>query len=85
MVIAELALGGLGGLARSCVGLIKALRNDVDINWKYTISTVFSSAIIGMVAGFLFDSNYKMSLVSGYIGMDLLESVYKIYFRKNIY
>ena len=74
--------GLLGGLARAGVGFLKAMRNDVDINWKYTGITVVSSAVIGAAAGILFDSDPKMSVVAGYIGTDLLENVYKIAMKR---
>ena len=85
MVIYEVAvLGILGGLARAAVGMLKALRNDVDIVWKYAAITVFSSAVVGAVAGILFDSDPKISLIAGYAGMDLLENVYKIVLKKKL-
>ena len=45
---------------------------------------MFSSAVVGAVAGILFDSDPKISLIAGYAGMDLLENVYKIVLKKNL-
>ncbi len=84
MVLYAALFGLIGGTARACVGLTKALRNDVNIVWRYTIITVISSAIIGAAAGILFDSDPKISLVAGYIGTELLENSYKIIFKRSL-
>jgi hypothetical protein len=84
MVLTGALFGLLGGIARAAVGLTKAMRQDVEIVWKYAIITIISSGVIGMAAGILFDSDPKISVVAGYIGMDLLENSYKIIFRKNM-
>ena len=84
MILESALLGLLGGLARAAVGLIKALRNDIEIVWKYTIITIISSAIIGAAAGILIDSDYKLSLIAGYVGTDLLENLYTIIFKRKL-
>jgi fluoride ion exporter CrcB/FEX len=83
MLIEYALLGALGGLARSCVGLLKALRNNVEIDWAHTTVTIIASAIIGSTAGLIFNSDYKISLIAGYIGTDLLENIAKIFLKKN--
>ncbi len=82
MIWENAALGLLGGIARACVGLLKAMRNDVEIVWTYTAVTIIASGIIGAAAGALFDSDAKMSVIAGYVGTDLLENTYKIIFKK---
>ncbi len=76
------ALGLLGGIARACVGLLKAMRNDVEIVWSYSLVTIIASGIIGAAAGMIFNSDVKISVIAGYIGTDLLENTYKIIFKK---
>jgi len=76
------ALGLLGGVARASVGLLKAMRNDVEIVWTYTLITVIASGVVGAAAGILFDSDARMSVIAGYVGTDLLENTYKIIFKK---
>ena len=83
MLIQYALLGALGGLARSCVGLLKALRNGTQIDWAHTTVTIIASAIIGSAAGILFNSDYKYSVVAGYIGTDLLENFAKIILKKS--
>ena len=82
MIWENIALGLLGGLARACVGLLKAIRNKKKIVWKYTAISILASGIVGAAAGALFDSDTKMSIIAGYIGTDLLENTYKIIFKK---
>ena len=82
MIIESIALGLLGGLARACVGLLKAMRNDVKIVWSYTLTTIIASGIIGAAAGTLFNSEASMSVIAGYVGTDLLENAYKIVLKK---
>lgn len=84
MLTQALGLGLLGGLARACVGLLKALRNDVDIIWSYTFVTIIASGIIGAAAGVLFDGSSSYALIAGYIGTDILENAYKIIFKKQV-
>jgi hypothetical protein len=81
MVFLSLGLGAIGGVARASVGLMKAMRSDMQIHWGYSLLTVFLSAIIGAAAGVLFDSDPKLTVVAGYIGTDLLEGAYKIVFK----
>ncbi|MBI5797481.1 hypothetical protein HZA98_01095 [Candidatus Woesearchaeota archaeon] len=84
MLTQALGLGLLGGLARACVGLLKALRNDVSIIWSYTLITIIASGIIGAAAGVLFDGYASYALIAGYIGTDILENAYKIIFKKQV-
>ena len=82
MILESIGLGLLGGIARACVGLLKAMRNNVEIVWSYTAITIIASGIIGAAAGALLNSDAKMSVIAGYIGTDLLENAYKIAFKK---
>jgi hypothetical protein len=83
MVLLSIGLGSLGGAARAFVGLLKAMRRHEEIHWGYTAFTIIASAVIGGAAGVLFDSDPKVSVIAGYVGLDLLESIYKITFGKS--
>ena len=39
--------------------------------------TLFVSGLIGGMLGFVFDIDYKIAALSGYVGTDILESVFK--------
>ena len=70
-------LGGLGGLTRGLVGLLKALSLRRKILWFYYLITVVIALIIGVFVGIVFNFDPRLSLLSGYAGTDILEGIYK--------
>lgn len=70
-------LGGIGGLTRGLVGLLKALSLRRRIIWSYYFITVLIAAIIGIFTGIIFSFDYRLSLLAGYAGTDILEGIYK--------
>lgn len=75
-------LGGIGGLARSTVGLSKALARGKKVVWKYWGSTIVLAVLIGIFAGIVFNFDYRANLLAGYAGTDILEGTYKSLIRK---
>ena len=70
--------GFTGGAARACVGALKAVKRKQKFKWKYFLFSLASSGIIGVFTGLLYDADYKITLIAGYAGTDLIESVYKM-------
>lgn len=70
-------LGGIGGLTRGVVGLLKALSLRRKILWGYYVITVLIALIIGIFIGIIFDFDPRLSLLAGYAGTDILEGIYK--------
>ena len=70
-------LGGIGGLIRGVVGLLKALSLRRRIFWPYYLITVAIALIIGIFVGIIFDFDPRLSLLAGYAGTDILEGIYK--------
>ena len=70
-------LGGIGGLTRGVVGLLKALSLRRRILWGYYVITVVIALIIGVFIGIIFDFDPRLSLLAGYAGTDILEGIYK--------
>jgi fluoride ion exporter CrcB/FEX len=70
-------LGGVGGLTRGFIGLLKALSLKRKILWGYYSITVLVSLIIGIFVGLIFNFDYRLSLLAGYAGTDILEGIYK--------
>ena len=70
-------LGGIGGLTRGVVGLLKALSLRRKILWNYYMITVLIALIIGVFIGIIFDFDPRLSLLAGYAGTDILEGIYK--------
>ena len=78
-------LGGVGGLTRGVVGLLKALSLRRQIMWGYYLITVFIAVIIGVFVGIVFDFDPRLSLLAGYAGTDILEGIYKSFAVQKVY
>jgi len=84
VIIAGL-LGGVGGLTRGVVGLLKALSMRRRILWGYYLITVLVAVIIGVFVGIIFDFDPRLSLLAGYAGTDILEGIYKSFAVQKVY
>ncbi len=78
-------LGGVGGLTRGVVGLLKALSLRRRILWGYYLITVAIAVIIGVFIGIIFDFDPRLSLLAGYAGTDILEGIYKSFKVQKVY
>jgi len=78
-------LGGIGGLTRGVVGLLKALSLRRRILWNYYAITVLIAIIIGIFTGIVFNFDPRLSLLSGYAGTDILEGIYKSFTVQKVY
>lgn len=72
-----IAVGLLGGITRTIYGLLKALNNGIEINTWYFIITLIISALIGGLLGLIFDVDYRIAALAGYVGTDVLENIFK--------
>jgi fluoride ion exporter CrcB/FEX len=84
-LILPAVLGGLGGLTRGFIGLLKALSLRRRILWTYYTITVVVAAIIGIFVGIIFNFDYRLSLLAGYAGTDILEGIYKSFKVEKVY
>lgn len=78
-------LGGVGGLTRGLVGLLKALSLRRKILWGYYAITVIIALIIGIFVGIIFNFDTRLSLLAGYAGTDILEGIYKSFAVQKVY
>lgn len=78
-------LGGVGGLTRGVVGLLKALSLRRKIIWSYYLITVVIAIIIGVFTGIIFNFDTRLSLLAGYAGTDILEGIYKSFAVQKVY
>ena len=76
-VLLPALLGGVGGLTRGFIGLLKAMSLRRRILWGYYAITVVVAAVIGIFIGVIFNFDYRLSLLAGYAGTDILEGIYK--------
>lgn len=84
-IVYPAVLGGIGGLTRGIVGLLKALSLRRRILWGYYAITVLVAAIIGVFVGIVFNFDYRLSLLAGYAGTDILEGIYKSFAVQKVY
>lgn len=79
--VIQFLAGGIGGLVRGLVGITKAQTFNPDtfkFQWKYFAVTILVSMIVGQFAGVVFNGDWRASLLAGYAGSDLIESLYKL-------
>lgn len=69
--------GFFGGIVRAIIGILKVKRLKAQFEWKYFAFTVVASGVIGMFAGMLVNADYRLTMLAGYAGMDLIEGLYK--------
>ncbi len=84
-VLLSALIGGLGGLVRSAVGLLKAMASKRKILWMYWLITMIISLLIGLFTGIIFSFDYRLSALAGYAGTDLLEGIYKTFKVQKFY
>jgi len=78
-------LGALGGLTRGVLGLFKAITKSKKILWEYWGVTIVISMIVGSFTGVIFSFDYRMALLAGYAGTDVLEGVYKSFSAQKVF
>jgi fluoride ion exporter CrcB/FEX len=78
-------LGGVGGLTRGLVGLMKAMSLRRKILWGYYCITVVIAVVLGVFTGIIFSFDYRLSLLAGYAGTDILEGIYKSFAVSKVY
>ena len=79
------ALGGIGGLTRGIIGLLKALSLRRRILWGYYLITLVVAVVIGIFIGLIFNFDWRLSLLAGYAGTDILEGIYKSFKVSKVY
>ncbi len=84
-IILPALLGGIGGLTRGFIGLLKAMSLRRKILWNYYVITVIVAVVIGIFVGIIFDFDYRLSLLTGYAGTDILEGIYKSFAVQKVY
>jgi fluoride ion exporter CrcB/FEX len=84
-ILIPAGLGGIGGLTRGFIGLLKAISLRRKILWGYYCVTVLVAVVIGCFTGIIFSFDYKISLLAGYAGTDVIEGIYKSFSVQKVY
>jgi len=85
LIILPGLLGGLGGLTRGVIGLLKAMSLRRKILWSYYFVTVAIALVIGVFVGVVFNFDIRLSLLAGYAGTDIIEGIYKSFQVQKVY
>lgn len=85
VTFAHVMTGLLGGLIRALVGITKDQAftpEKFKMRWGYFATTMFVSAVVGVMSGIIADGDWRISLLAGYAGTDFLENLYKLRFAQ---
>ncbi len=81
----SLICGLFGGAVRAAVGITKYFQQyegGSRIQFGYLGFSLFTAILAGGAAGLLAESDWRLALLFGYAGADLLENAYKIALKK---
>jgi len=84
MLVQFVAVGVLGGLVRALYGLLKAIDKGIVVHKGYFIVTLIISGLIGGMLGMVFDMDFRVAALAGYVGTDVLENIFKGAMPKSI-
>ena len=86
-IVVQALAGASGGLIRGLVGITKAKEfnpTTFKFEWRIFGFTILVSMLTGLMSGLIMNVDWRMSLLAGYAGSDLLESLYKLRFAQLI-
>ena len=74
------AFGLFGGIIRAVVGMLKhkVFSGKEKFHGRRFLFTILTSALIGAFCALLLIEDYRIVLLAGYAGTDLIQGVYKI-------
>jgi fluoride ion exporter CrcB/FEX len=81
----SIIIGGLvGGALRGVMGIAKTLvtRKEESINYGWFFVSVAVAMAIGVIAATFMEGDFRVALLAGYAGADLLESFVKLKFKE---
>jgi hypothetical protein len=55
------------------------------ILWGYYAVTLIVAVVIGFFTGIIFNFDYRLSLLAGYAGTDIIEGIYKSFAVSKVY
>ena len=87
VILVQALAGASGGLVRALVGITKSQTFNPEtftFQWKIFGFTILVSMLTGLMSGLILNVDWRMSLLAGYAGSDLLESLYKLRFAQMI-
>ncbi len=77
--------GFIGGVVRASIGLLKAMNYKMKVFWLNWLLTAILGGLIGIMTGIVFSFDYRLSILAGYAGTDILEGIYKSFKVEKVY
>jgi len=81
----SIILGGLvGGALRGVMGIAKTLvtKKEDKINYGWFFVSIAVAMAIGVIAASYMEGDFRIALLAGYAGSDLLEGLFKLKFKE---
>ena len=85
VVLVQALAGACGGFVRSLVGITKSQTFNpatFQFSWRIFGFTILVSMLTGLMSGLVINADWRMSLLAGYAGSDILEGLYKLRFAQ---
>ena len=87
-MIAAVAMGSLGGLVRSLIGILKRIERGNgegrNIRPGYLVASILVAGATGALAGALCEGDWRLAALAGYAGSDFLDNLYKLKTRREM-
>jgi hypothetical protein len=79
-----LLAGAIGGILRGVLGIAKDLitKKELTINWVWFGVTVAIAAILGMIMASFFINDWRVAVLGGYSGSDVVDGIMKLKFTE---
>ena len=87
VIVVQALAGASGGFIRALVGITQAKEfnpTTFKFEWRMFGFSILVSILTGIMSGLIMNVDWRMSLLAGYAGSDLLESLYKLRFAQLI-
>ena len=81
----SILLGGFfGGVLRGLLGISKTLvtKKEETINYQWFFLNLAVAAVIGLLAATMMGGDFRVAILAGYAGSDLLEGLFKLKFKE---
>ncbi len=79
VILTGALLGFIGGVLRVFVGVFKGFAFSTKIHWKVMFGMALISGVIGLFLGALFNYTQPLSLLAGFAGFDVIDSVLRTF------
>ena len=83
-ILLSILLGAVGAIVRSAFAVLKSLASNKKLETRPVLLLLFVNMLAGEFLGALIVMNPAASVLAGYAGFDLLDSLHRIFSFKKI-